>query len=69
MDDELMADDEVDVDFGEQQEGTERAPMTAEELRAHKRKMKRFRHVVRTRSHSPYTNTLPDSLTVKHVIW
>ena len=41
----LMEDEEIDFGTAEQEEGTERPPMTAAELRAHKRKMKRFRQV------------------------
>jgi hypothetical protein len=38
--------EDEDIDFGDADEegvGTEKRPMTAAELRAHKRKMKRFR--------------------------
>ena len=42
-DDIIMEDEELDFDMGEEGEETERPSMTAAELRAHKRKMKRFR--------------------------
>ena len=41
--DEQMEDDEIDFGTAEQEEGAEKRPMTAAELRAYKRKMKRFR--------------------------
>lgn len=43
QEDGTVEDDEMDLEGGEQEEDTERPPMTAAELRAHKRKMKRFR--------------------------
>lgn len=43
QDDATMDDDEMDLEGGEQEDEGERPPMTAAELRAHKRKMKRFR--------------------------
>lgn len=43
--DAVMEDDEMDLEGVEQDEDGERPPMTAAELRAHKRKMKRFRFV------------------------
>lgn len=43
QDDAAAEDDEMDVEVAEQEEEAERPPMTAAELRAHKRKMKRFR--------------------------
>ena len=43
QDDAPMVDEEMDLEGGEQEEDGERPPMTAAELRAHKRKMKRFR--------------------------
>ena len=42
-DDGSIEDDEMDMDGAEQEEDGEKPPMTAAELRAHKRKMKRFR--------------------------
>ena len=41
--DEQLEDEDVEYGSGEQDEGEERPSMTAAELRAHKRKMKRFR--------------------------
>ena len=41
----FVEDEEIDFTIAEQEEGTDRPPMTAAELRAHKRKMKRFRLV------------------------
>lgn len=41
--DEQLEDEEIDFGTAEQEEGDERPPMTAAELRAQKRKMKRFR--------------------------
>ena len=41
--DEPMEDEEIDFDNAEQEDEDDRPPMTAAELRAHKRKMKRFR--------------------------
>lgn len=43
QDDAPLEDEEMDLEGGEQEEEGERPPMTAAELRAHKRKMKRFR--------------------------
>ena len=43
QDDALMDDDDIDFGLAEQEEGAATRPMTAAELRAHKRKMKRFR--------------------------
>lgn len=40
---EQVEDDELDLDMGDQEEDEDKPPMTAAELRAHKRKMKRFR--------------------------
>lgn len=40
----LLEDDEMDMEGAEQDEDAEKPPMTAAELRAHKRKMKRFRY-------------------------
>lgn len=42
-DEALLEDEEMDIEGGAQEEEGERPPMTAAELRAHKRKMKRFR--------------------------
>lgn len=39
----LMEDEDIDFDTADQEGDAERPPMTAAELRAHKRKMKRFR--------------------------
>jgi len=44
-DDEQMEDEEIGFGTAEQGEEEDRPPMTAAELRAHKRKMKRFRQV------------------------
>jgi hypothetical protein len=41
--DEQLDDDELDVAMDEDEEADEKRPMTVAELRAHKRKMKRFR--------------------------
>ncbi|KAK3060374.1 hypothetical protein LTR53_020130, partial [Teratosphaeriaceae sp. CCFEE 6253] len=47
LDDEQLEDEEMAYGTADQgEEGEERPPMTAAELRAHKRKMKRFRWVM-----------------------
>lgn len=47
QDDAPVEDEEMDLGSAEPEEEGERPPMTAAELRAHKRKMKRFRYGVR----------------------
>lgn len=39
-----MDDDDVDIGAGDADDGIDKSKMTAAELRAHKRKMKRFRY-------------------------
>lgn len=69
-------DDVVDFDGEDQEEGAERTPMTAAELRAQKRKMKRFRFVflgfeprivLCTAVAAALKSLFPDSRTIKLV--
>lgn len=43
-DEQMLDDDDVDIGAGDADDGIDKSKMTAAELRAHKRKMKRFRY-------------------------
>lgn len=55
--DEQGEDEDIDLGEGGEDEGDEKPPMTAAELRAHKRKMKRFRQVPRNIATTTATNS------------